>query len=262
MPFCNLEQHFPAGGIEGNFAVVAAAEGLARVGQVEAQRFQCLFLLGCHLTVLVLAVEHMALVDVGCAFVQMQCPVQHMDVFAKLCLELLDELGDDVQQVLCRSVFIQRSKLVDGLFRAGLAAGQQDLGVALVLAFDEGRVVGLVELPFYIREGRRQIVRVLWSESRTETVKAVPVDVALGSFRVDVLTVSKVETAWGYRCRGFRLVRCVVLISDRHPSFPVFLCTATHALMLLDHKSNTILPSKGSCISRSSLEISSLGIER
>ena len=70
-----------------------------------------------------------------------------------------------------------------------------DLGVALVLAFDEGRVVGLVELPFYIREGRRQIVRVLWVESRTETVEAIPVDVALGSFRVDVLTVGKVETA-------------------------------------------------------------------
>ena len=70
-----------------------------------------------------------------------------------------------------------------------------DLGVALVLAFDEGRVVALVELPFYIREGRRQIVRVLWSESRTETVEAIPVDVALGSFRVDVLTVGKIETA-------------------------------------------------------------------
>ena len=28
-----------------------------------------------------------------------------------------------------------------------------------------------------------------------EAVEAVPVDVALGSFRVDVLTVSKVETA-------------------------------------------------------------------
>ena len=69
-----------------------------------------------------------------------------------------------------------------------------DLGVALVLAFDEGRVVGLVELPFYIREGRPQIVRVLWVESRTETVEAVPIDVALGSFRVDVLTVGKVET--------------------------------------------------------------------
>ena len=129
-----------------------------------------------------------------------------MNVFAKLGLELLNELGDDVQQVLCRSVFIQRSKLVDGLLWAGLAAGQQvgngavalcvpDLGVALVLAFDEGRVVCLVELPFYIREGRCQIIRVLRIESRTEAVEAVPVDVALGSFRVDVLTVGKVETA-------------------------------------------------------------------
>ena len=70
-----------------------------------------------------------------------------------------------------------------------------DLGVALVLTFDKGRVPALVELPFYIREGRRQIVRVLWSESRTETVKAVPVDVTLGTFRVDMLTVGKVEAA-------------------------------------------------------------------
>ena len=103
-------------------------------------------------------------------------------------------------------MFVQRSELVDGFFRAGLAAGQQirngavalrvpDLGVTLVLAFNKGRVVGFVELPFYIREGRRQIVRVLWVKSRTETVEAVPVDVALGSFRVDVFTVGKVETA-------------------------------------------------------------------
>jgi len=48
----------------------------------------------------------MTLVDVRCAFIQMQCPVQHMNVVAKLCLELLDELGDDIQQILCRSVFI------------------------------------------------------------------------------------------------------------------------------------------------------------
>ena len=91
----------------------------------------------------------------------MQCPIQNVNMIAKLCFELLDELGDDVQQVLCGSVFIQRSKLVDSFFRAGLAAGQQvgngavafrvtDLGVALVLAFDEGRVVGLIELPFHI----------------------------------------------------------------------------------------------------------------
>ena len=206
MPLGDFKQHFPAGGIKGDLAVVAAAEGLVRVRQVEAQCFQCLFLLGCHLAVLVLAVEHMTLMDMRCAFVQMQCPVQHMNVVAILGLEFLDELGDDVQQVLCRSVFIQRPKLVNSLLRAGLAAGQQvrngavafrvpDLGITLVLTFDKGRVPALVELPFYIREGRRQIVRVLWSESRTETVKAVPVDVTLGTFRVDVLTVGKVETA-------------------------------------------------------------------
>jgi hypothetical protein len=33
----------------------------------------------------------------------------------------------------------------------------------------------------------------LWDKSRTETVKAVPVDVALGSFGVDVLAVGEVE---------------------------------------------------------------------
>ena len=69
-----------------------------------------------------------------------------------------------------------------------------DLGVTLVLVFDEGRVVNLVELPFHIREGRCQIIRVLWGDGRAESVEAVPVDVALGSFRVDVLTVGKVET--------------------------------------------------------------------
>ena len=91
----------------------------------------------------------------------MQRPIQNVNMIAKLCFELLDELGDDVQQVLCRSVFIQRSKLVDGLFRAGLAAGQQvgngavalrvpNPGVALVLAFHKSRVVGFVELTFHI----------------------------------------------------------------------------------------------------------------
>ena len=147
----------------------------------------------------------MTFVDVGCAFVQMQCPVQHMNVFAKLGLELVNELRDDVQQVLCRSVFIQRPKLVDSFLWAGLAAGQQvgngavafrvpDFGIALVLAFHKVGIAALVKLSFYLREGRRQIIRVGWSKSRAETVEAVPVDVALGSFRVDVLTVGKVET--------------------------------------------------------------------
>ena len=69
-----------------------------------------------------------------------------------------------------------------------------DLGVALVLAFHKIGIAALVKLSFYLREGRCQIVRVLRIESRTEAVEAVPVDVALGAFRVDVLTVGEVET--------------------------------------------------------------------
>ena len=131
-----------------------------------------------------------------------------------------------------------------------------DLGVALVLAFDEGRVVGLVELPFYVRECCRQIIRVLWSESRTETVKAVPVDVAFGSFRVDVLTVGKVKTPvivlWviGAVGSGSSVVSCQFQIG-----IPLFLYFYVRPLVRSNHRSDTILPSKGSCISRSSLEI-------
>ena len=205
MPFGNVKQHLPAGGIESDLAVVAAAEGLSRVGQIKTQRFQCLFLLGSYLAVLVLAVEHMAFVDVGCAFVQMQRPVQNMNMISEPCLELLDEFGHDRQKNFARSMVVLCSQLIDGLLWAGLAAGQQvgngavalcvpNLGIALVLTFHKIGIAALVKLSFYLREGRCQIVRVLRIESRTEAVEAVPVDVAFGSFRVDVLTVGKVET--------------------------------------------------------------------
>ena len=187
----------------------------------------------------------MTLVDVGCAFVQMQRPVQHMNVVAKLCLELLDELCDDAQQVLCRSVFIQRSELIDGFFWAGLAAGQQvgngavalcvpDLGVALVLAFNEGRVVGFVELPFHIREGYRQIVRVLWVKSRTGNRESSPSRCCPWLVPVDVLTVGKVETAVivlgvvSAVGSGSSVVSCQFQIGI--PLFLYFLCTATRAI--------------------------------
>ena len=69
-----------------------------------------------------------------------------------------------------------------------------NFGVALVLTFHKIGIATLVKLSLYLREGRCQIVRVLRIESRTEAVEAVPVDVALGTFWVDVLTVGKVET--------------------------------------------------------------------
>ena len=131
-----------------------------------------------------------------------------------------------------------------------------DFGIALVLAFNKGRVVGFVELPFHIREGRRQIIWVGWSESRAEAVKAVPVDVALSSFRVDVLTVGKVETAVvvlgvvSAVGSGSSVVSCQFQID-----IPLFLYFFVRSLVRSNHRSDTILPSKGARISRPCLEI-------
>jgi hypothetical protein len=47
-----------------------------------------------------------------------------MNMVAEFSLELLDELGDDVQQILRRSMVVLCPQLINGLFRAGLAAGQ------------------------------------------------------------------------------------------------------------------------------------------
>ena len=68
-----------------------------------------------------------------------------------------------------------------------------DFGVALVLLFDEGGVPALVELPFYVCESPCQIVWVLRGDGGAKPVEAVPVDVALGSFGVDVLAIGEVE---------------------------------------------------------------------
>ena len=67
-----------------------------------------------------------------------------------------------------------------------------------------------------------------------EAVEAVPVDVALGSFRVDVLTVGKVETAVivlgvvSAVGSGSSVVSCQFQIGI--PLFLYFLCTATRAI--------------------------------
>ena len=148
----------------------------------------------------------MTFVDMRCTFIQMQCPIQNMNMVSEPCLELLDEFGHDRQKNFARSMVVLCSQLIDGFFRAGLAAGQQvrngavafrvpNLGVALVLAFHKIGIAALVKLSFYLREGRCQIIRVLRGESRTEAVETVPVDVAFDSFRVDVLAVGKVETS-------------------------------------------------------------------
>ena len=166
----------------------------------------------------------------------MQCPVQQVHMSTKPFMKFSNELRYHQNQIFHRCVFVQRSELIDGFFRAGFLSGKQVGNGSVALGYDESLhcehsgsrqrpCSGFHRTSFHIAE--RSSLSILVG-CRTDAMIAVPVDVALGSFRVDVLAVGKIETPvivfWGYRCRGFRLVRCVVSVSDRHPSFPVFLC--------------------------------------
>ena len=94
---------------------------LVRVRERDAQFLQCLLLLGAQFPVAVLAVKHMALMDVGRPLVQMERPVQDVDMGTEAALEFLIELVDDTKERFRRDGFSQRADLVDAFFRAGLA---------------------------------------------------------------------------------------------------------------------------------------------
>ena len=73
-----------------------------------------------------------------------------------------------------------------------IALGVANLRIAGVLVLHKVSVMDFIEHLLHIAECSSLFILV---GCRTDAMIAVPVDVALGSFRVDVLTVSKVETA-------------------------------------------------------------------
>ena len=99
-------------------------------------------------------------------------------------------------------MFVQRSELVDGFFRAGFLSGKQvlygsvalgmtNLCIASILVLHKVRVVDFIEHLLHIAE--RSSLSILVG-CRTDATIAVPVDIALGALLVNVLTVGKVET--------------------------------------------------------------------
>ena len=100
-------------------------------------------------------------------------------------------------------MFVQRSELVDGFFRAGfltckqvlygsIALGVANLRIAGVLVLHKVSVMDFIEHLLHIAECGSLFILV---GCRTDAMIAVPVDVTFSSFRVNVLAVGKVETA-------------------------------------------------------------------
>ena len=206
MAFGNLKQHRAAGCIKCDLAVVVASKGLVWFWQFKTQCFQCLFLLRSNLSILVFTVKHMAFVDVRRTFIQMQGPIQNVNVFAETLMELIHKFCGDLKKFFGRSVALQRSKLIDAFFGAGFLAGKQifcgavslgvpDFGVALILSFGEVGVMEFVVELFDFFKSVGQTFLTLGLQSRADAVITIPINVLLDTFRVDMLAVGNFKTA-------------------------------------------------------------------
>ena len=101
---------------------------------------------------------------------------------------------------------LQRSKLIDAFFGAGFLADKQifggavslrvpDFGVALILLFGEVGVMQFIVELFGFFKGVSQTINIFGLQSGTDAVVAVPIDILLDTFRVDMLAVGNFKTA-------------------------------------------------------------------
>ena len=129
-----------------------------------------------------------------------------MDVLAKTLVELIHKFRSDLKKFFRGSVTFQRSQLIDAFFGAGFLAGKQifrrtvsfrvpDFGVALILSFGEVGVMEFVVELFDFFKSVGQTFLTLGLQGRTDAVVAIPIDVLLDTFRVDMLAVGNFKTA-------------------------------------------------------------------
>ena len=148
----------------------------------------------------------MAFVDVRGSLIQMQSPIQNVNVLAETLMELVHKFCSDLKKLFGQSVALQRSKLVDAFFWTGFLAGKQifggavslgmpDFGVAFILFLGEVGVMQFIVELFDFFKGVSQTIHIFGLQGRTDAVVAVPIDILLDTFRVDMLAVGNFKTA-------------------------------------------------------------------
>ena len=148
----------------------------------------------------------MAFMDVRSPLIQMQSPIQNVNVFAETLMKLVHKFCGDLKKLFGRSVALQRSKLINAFFGAGFLAGKQifgrtvsfrvpDFGVALILSFGEVGVMQFVVELFNFFKSVSQTIHIFGLQGRTDAVITIPINVLLDTFRVDMLAVGNFKTA-------------------------------------------------------------------
>jgi hypothetical protein len=196
MPFANIKQNAPADRIENHLSVVGAPLLFLRVRQFKSKGLQSLFLLRLHLAITVHIVEHVPLMDMGCGLVQMERPINDVDVFTETALQLHHKFPDNFQQHLRGNGVLHGSDLVDGFLRAEAFVCQQIIHapvtlrvaafcVPLMLPVKVIRVAVQIKGSFHIRKGHLAVL--LGRIGRAP--ETIPIDVLRNSFPVNVVGV-------------------------------------------------------------------------
>ena len=161
----DVQKKGTAHAVKGDLSVVESAGFLVGLRQWNTQRFQRLFLLGLTLAVAVFNVEHLPGVDVRAGFVEVQRPVQHMNVLAEAFLDGGYKLLNDFGQYLRRRAVALLTDLVDGflgtdagicqqIVHGAVALGVAGFLVAGILTGDESAIAALIFVMLMLGEGR------------------------------------------------------------------------------------------------------------
>ena len=229
----DVKEQRPAYCIKGLLAVVVFALGFTRIGQFKAQFLQRLFLLGTQLPIPVFTVKHMAFMDVGRTLIQMQRPVQNVDMRTKAPFKLLVKFADDECQRTRWNGFFHSANLVDTFLWAGLVVFQKifhravALGVPSflvpgVLGIHMVRVMLVVVHPLNFFKAEIRLFRVLPKFGGSEATVAVPVHIFLGSLGINVFAVLHIKPAVivpriiGAMLAGASVVPCQFQFSSLH----------------------------------------------
>ena len=204
MLVADVKKHCPAYCIKSLFSIIVFALGLTRIRQFNPQFLQRLFLLGTQLPIPVFTVKHMALMDVGCALIQMQRPVQNVDMGTKAPFKLLVKFADNECQSTRWNGFFYGANLVDTFLWAGLVIFQQIIYSAVALGVPGFLVpgilgihmIGIMLIVIHPLNFLKTEIRLLRAFPKVVGCKApvtVPVHILSGTLSVNVFAVFHIE---------------------------------------------------------------------
>ena len=148
----------------------------------------------------------MTLVDMGCALIQMQRPVQNVDMRTKAPFKLLVKFADNECQRTRWNGFFHGANLVDTFLWAGLVIFQKIFHRAVALSVPGFLVSGILGIymvgvmpvvihPLNFFKAEIWLFRIFPKFRGSESTVAVPVHIFLGSLGINVFTVFHIKPA-------------------------------------------------------------------